>query len=231
MHTSRTDKTTVVVITHNYGRYLRGAIDSVLAQTTAPRLLVMDDASEDETGRVMAELRERDAAPIAYWRPPADQGLAQMRNHAARLVTTEWIVYLDADDWLDARFVASAEQWLQDHPGIDALTTDMRVLRDGRAPFTVKARVPMHWDDLLRRNTILQTSFIRRDLIDRLGGYDPRLEFEDWDFWIRLLKAGHTIGRLPGVHVFRREHGLNKSKRCDEREGERQVRVRHPIPS
>ena len=72
------------------------------------------------------------------------------------------------------------------------------------------------WTELLARNTIVQTSFIRCDLVRRLG-YDPALDFEDWDFWIRVLQNGGRIARLPGAHVFRREHGRNKSKICDER--------------
>jgi glycosyltransferase involved in cell wall biosynthesis len=222
----RSDRTTVVVITHNYGRYLPCALDSVLGQRTVPQLLVMDDASEDDTDRVMATY----AGHLRYWRSPLNQGLARMRNTAAGMADTDWIVYLDADDWLDAEFIARAEARLEADAPVDALTTDMRVLRDGRAPFTVRSRVPAHWDDLLVRNTVLQTSVLRRALVGRLGGYDPALLFEDWDFWIRLLKAGYAIDRLPGVHVFRREHGLNKSKTCDEREGVRQIRAKHPPP-
>jgi GT2 family glycosyltransferase len=87
--------------------------------------------------------------------------------------------------------------------------------------------VPDYWDDLLARNTIVQTSFIRRQLVATLGGYDPELDFEDWDFWIRALQSGARIARLPGSHVFWRDHGDNYSKRCDERAATDAVRRKH----
>jgi GT2 family glycosyltransferase len=90
-----------------------------------------------------------------------------------------------------------------------------------------KASVPSYWNDLLARNTIVQTSLIRRSLIQRLGGYDPALDFEDWDFWIRVLQSGGRIARLPGAHVFRREHNRNKSKVCDEDAAVAAIRAKH----
>ena len=72
---------------------------------------------------------------------------------------------------------------------------------------------------------------VRRSMIQALGGYDGAFEYEDWEFWIRALKAGHRIGRLPGAHLYRREHGLNMSKTCDDSLATRRVRDRHPLPS
>lgn len=225
---SFTDRTTVVVICHNYGRFLREAVESVWGQTSRPRLLVMDDASQDETPGVVAGLLAEQPDAFVYHRSDVNLGLARTRNQAAQTAETEWIVYLDADDWLADDFVEAGERWLADHRHVDALTTDMFLVRDGRRLQRRKAQPPRRWTDLLRANSIVQTSFIRRSLVLELGGYDPSLDFEDWDFWIRAVKAGHVIGRLPGPHVFRREHGANKSKQCDEARATAAIRSRHP---
>jgi len=218
--------TTVVVIAHNYGRFLREAVLSVVGQTTPPRIVVIDDASTDDTPEVIQSLRA--AHPqIEHQCLAHNIGLSRVRNRAADLVTTEWIVYLDADDWLDASYVERAEAWLRRSPDVDVLTTDMTIVRAERAPRVFRSRVPRFWDDLLERNTIVQTSFIRRAMIQRLGGYDPALDFEDWDFWIRLLQSGGRVARLPGSHVYRREHGQNKSKLCDEAAATAAVLTKH----
>jgi GT2 family glycosyltransferase len=217
----------VVVISYNYGRFLRQAVESVLSQTRSAPVLIMDDASTDETSRVVAELIAAGRGRIAAHRQPVNLGLAETRNLAARLVTTPWLVYLDADDWLAPHYVERMETCLDADPGLAALTTDMFIVRGGRRPFRSHARVPRHWSGLLRRNTIVQTSCIRRDVVLALDGYDASLHFEDWDFWIRVLKAGYRIGRVPGPHVYRREHALNKSKTCDAREGIEQIRRKH----
>jgi glycosyltransferase involved in cell wall biosynthesis len=226
-----TDRTTIVVITYNYGRFLRQAVESALTQTRRAAVLIMDDASEDETELVVRELLRSAGNRLAYYRAPVNRGLSRMRNEAAELVATEWIIYLDADDWLVGDYVEKGEDWLARHPRVDALTTDMFIVRDLRRPFLSRARVPKSWGRLLRSNTIVQTSFVRRQVIRALGGYDPSVDYEDWDFWIRLLKDGCQIGRLPGGHVYRREHGLNKSKICDVEAAERQVRSKHPLPA
>jgi GT2 family glycosyltransferase len=102
----------------------------------------------------------------------------------------------------------------------------MTIVRPG-ATRLFRGQIPAYWDELLARNTIVQTSVIRRSLIGRLGGYDASLDFEDWDFWIRAMQAGARFVRLPAPYVFRREHGRNKSKRCDEASATDAVRRKH----
>jgi glycosyltransferase involved in cell wall biosynthesis len=230
MPSDSTDRTTVVVITHNYAQYLRDAVESTLAQTRRPAVLIMDDASEDETESIVQQLLRRAGSRLAYHRAPINQGLSRTRNRAAGMASTDWIIYLDADDWLAGDYVEKGEDWLDRHPRVDVLTTDMFIVRDRRRPRVFRARIPRSWDGLLRANTIVQTSFLRRQIVGALGGYDADLDYEDWDFWIRTLKSGYRIGRLPGAHVYRREHGLNKSKICDVEAAETQVRLRHPLP-
>lgn len=217
--------TTIVVIAHNYGAFLPQAVASAADQTRVPAILVIDDASTDDTPAIVEALRRQHPA-IEAVRLAENVGLSRVRNLAAARVATEWVTFLDADDWLDARYIEDAETLLATIPQVDVITPDMTIVRDGaRRVFT--AAVPEYWDDLLARNTIVQSSLIRRGLITRIGGYDPALDFEDWDFWIRVLQAGGRIARLPGAYVFRREHGRNKSKRCDEAAATEAVRRKH----
>jgi glycosyltransferase involved in cell wall biosynthesis len=224
-----TDRTTVVVIAHNYARFLRQAVNSALAQTRTPRVLIMDDASSDETPRLAQEIVAASGGRVQHHRSDTNQGLSRTRNSAAALTTSSWVIYLDADDWLRSDFVAKGEDHLAGRPHLAALTTDMVIVRDERQPFRSKARVPRDWRGLLRKNTLVHTCFIRRDVVLALGGYDPGLHYEDWDFWLRLLKAGHAVGRLPGGFLFRREHGLNKSKLCDDAQAVKQIRAKHSL--
>jgi glycosyltransferase involved in cell wall biosynthesis len=199
---------------------------SATGQTQPADVLILDDASSDDTPRVVERLVAAYPA-IRHRRIASNLGLSRVRDLARSIATSEWIVYLDADDWLASTYVERAESWLRTRPDVDALTTDMTIVRSGGERRLVRATVPRFWTDLLRRNTIVQTSVIRRRVLLELGGYDPTLDYEDWDFWIRLLQSGRRIGRLPGSHVFHREHGLNKSKVCDERAAAAAVRARH----
>ena len=218
--------TTVVVINHNYGRFLREAVVSVLQQTSAPSILVIDDASSDDSATVLTSLEAAHPA-MAVVRLSENIGLSRVRNLAAARATTEWIVFLDADDWLETTYVQQAEAWLMRSPDVDVLMPDMTLVRGQERPRVIRSHVPRDWRELLERNTIVQTSVVRRELVARLGGYDPGLDFEDWDFWARALKAGGRFARLPGAFVNRREHGSNKSKTCDEAAATAAVRAKH----
>ena len=217
--------TTIVIDNYNYAQFVRDAVLSAVRQTQPAHVMVIDDASTDDSCAVIHSLAA--LHPDIEFQPLGTNiGLSRVRNLAATLARTDWIVYLDADDWLDPHYIARAESWLAHHPGVDVLTTDMTIVRGDRRR-VVRARVPAFWDDLLRRNTLTQSSLIRREMIGALGGYDPALVFQDWDFWIRVKQSGFRIDRLPGPHVFWREHGRNMSKVCDERDATVALREKH----
>lgn len=89
----------IIMPTYNCGRFIREAIDSVLAQTyTAWELLIVDDCSTDETEAVVAAYSD---PRIRYWRNESNQGAAITRNRALREVRGKYIAFLDADDtWM-----------------------------------------------------------------------------------------------------------------------------------
>lgn len=95
----------VVMPSYNTGRFIAKSIESVLAQTyTNWELLIVDDASTDNTDEVVAEIKkchcERSAA-IRYFKNDRNRGAAYSRNLALREAKGEWIAFLDSDDlWL-----------------------------------------------------------------------------------------------------------------------------------
>ena len=162
-----------------------------------PAILVIDDASTRDSAAVLTALEAAHPA-ITVVRLSENIGLSRVRNLAAARAATEWVVFLDADDWLETAYVERAEAWLTRSPDVDVLVPDMTLIRGEQRPRVIRSHVPRDWRQLLERNTIVQTSFVRRELVTRLGGYDPGLDFEDWDFWVRALKAGGRFARLPG---------------------------------
>ena len=95
----------VVIPTLNHGRYIRRAIDSVLAQTKAPdEVVVVDDGSTDDTEEVLASYGN--AIQYVY---QDNQGVSAARNTGIRLSTSNWVAFLDADDdWLNTNYRASS---------------------------------------------------------------------------------------------------------------------------
>jgi hypothetical protein len=89
----------VVICTYNDSEYLEWAIRSVIVQT-APRweLLIVDDASQDDTGRILREYS--DNPRISVHRNEVNRGKSFCLNLALSKAKGNWLVELDADDWL-----------------------------------------------------------------------------------------------------------------------------------
>src|SRR5690349_965873 len=85
----------VVIPCHNYGRFLREAIESVLAQTHAEvELIVVDYESTDDTDRIVAGYPQ-----VKYLRR-SDRTLGVARNDGLAESVGEFLWFLDADDRL-----------------------------------------------------------------------------------------------------------------------------------
>jgi glycosyltransferase involved in cell wall biosynthesis len=88
----------IVVCSYNYARYLRDAIDSALAQTWQPlEVVVIDDGSTDASWPITLSYGSR---VLALQQPNGGQGAAYNSGLAAS--RGDWVLFLDADDRLDA---------------------------------------------------------------------------------------------------------------------------------
>lgn len=86
----------VVIPTYNYARYLPKAIASVLNQTYQNfEIIIVDDGSTDDTKSVITE----DKRVIYFYQE--NKGLAVARNAGIEKSAGDYLVFLDADDWLE----------------------------------------------------------------------------------------------------------------------------------
>jgi hypothetical protein len=95
----------VIIVNYNYGRFLRLAAASVFEQSY-PNLecIIVDNASTDCSGAVLLDIsRECPGAKIVRRKEPGGQSLASKEGFEAS--SGEYVVFLDADDYLLASFV------------------------------------------------------------------------------------------------------------------------------
>jgi len=90
----------VVIATYNYGRFLKEAIDSVLAQTYRDyEIIVVDDGSTDNTRQVIEPYLA--LGNLSYFRMEENIGQPRAKNRGIRKSRGKFIAFLDADDvWL-----------------------------------------------------------------------------------------------------------------------------------
>lgn len=99
-------RVSVIIAAYNCAPYLSAAIESALGQSeTDLEIVVVDDASTDGTPQVAERYATSDK--VRLFRNESNQGVGFSRNRGIREAQGEWIVQLDADDWLAPDRVAT----------------------------------------------------------------------------------------------------------------------------
>jgi len=198
----------VIVPCFNMGRLLGDALESLRAQTlTAWECIVVDDGSTDGATAV-AHQRERDS--IARLVEMSHSGPSAARNAGLVHARGDYLHFLDADDLIDpdalrtlveAATRAKADVVMSGHR---ETTLAGRLLREANAP-TLR---PDAFHALLRTNLApCHAVLVRRDMVERVGGFDPALfGHEDWDLWLRLAGAGARFTTVPATLATYRRH-------------------------
>ncbi len=87
----------IIVPVYNAEKYLNRCIDSILSQTmTDFELLLIDDGSKDDSGRICDEYSEKDARVRVFHK--TNGGVSSARNLGLDNAIGDWITYVDADD-------------------------------------------------------------------------------------------------------------------------------------
>lgn len=184
----------VVVPCFDLGRTLREAVDSVRAQTRpAGELLVIDDGSSDlQTRQALAELRREGVAVIRT----ANHGLAAVRNLGVRLTSAPYVVLLDADDLLAPTYLERMAGLLDERPEVDFVTCDLQTF--GRASYRWSPPPCTVVEMLVHHGGLHASSMFRREVWESAGGfYEGLAGYEDFDFWLSAIEAGHRGEVIP----------------------------------
>jgi hypothetical protein len=106
-----------IVPAYNVERYVAAALDSLLAQT-APfhEIIVIDDGSTDGTGSIVARYGKLPGVRVLH---VDNGGQGRARNLALTHASGEFVYFFDADDLLDAGFVAAMQATLAARPALD----------------------------------------------------------------------------------------------------------------
>lgn len=178
-----------IVTCHNYGRYLRQCVESILAQSYPDlQIIIVNDGSTDDTQNVMIELQRENwrAIQITACHPAA--GLAAASNRGIELSDGEYIVRVDADDWMNPNFALVLSHHLDTHPSVDCVYCDYtKVNMDEEiSEIVTQPKFPLG-----------SCMMYRRSLWHAVGGYSETLAHqEDYDLWIRInareIKTHHV---------------------------------------
>ncbi|MGA2820181.1 MAG: glycosyltransferase [Anaerolineales bacterium] len=201
----------VIIAAYNQQPYVAQAVESILSQDYPQReIIVVDDESTDGT----AEALTPQAPELTYVRQ-SHQGPAAARNRGLGIAHGEFILFLDADDFLlpgtlraHARQLAAHRSHGFSHSGWRLVGTRGEAIAD-ETPWKEVPRLDLEgW--LMWKPVFLGGMMFRRDWLERSGGFDTRLvQAEDVDLLLRLALLGSRGDWIPSVTVCRRMHATN----------------------
>jgi glycosyltransferase involved in cell wall biosynthesis len=199
----------VVIPTYNHAAYIREAIDSALAQTSAPlEIIVVDDGSTDDTPRILAEYGGR----IRTIRQP-NAGVSAARNTGIAAAAGDLIALLDSDDsWAPTKLERQIARMAVD-PGVGLVHCGVEEIDDAGRRLSVSLDGIEGWvaTAMLRFDREVITApgsgpLVRKRVVEEIGGFDVRLApSEDWDFCYRVATR-YPIGYVKEVLVRYRNH-------------------------
>ncbi|MCU0755528.1 MAG: glycosyltransferase [Xanthomonadales bacterium] len=221
-----TPRVTVYVCSRNYGRYLQTCLESLFRQSFADwELILIDDASTDNTWSEAERLTAGQGGRVRLLRNPSPQGLRRNANQAIELARGEYIMRLDADDWLDESALLVLLAYLDRHPEVAAVFPNWFWVDERGALLGVEQRRLIRGEQgFLELPFHGACTLVRRRALVAVGGYDPQHESLDGhELWLKL-QSRYPIGQVGTPLFFYRQHADSLS-----RNPERQIRSRQAI--
>lgn len=210
---------TVVIAAWNAQDSILRAIDTALAQDVPVEVVVVDDASDDDTF-MRAKARADKEPRLTVLGQSVNQGPSAARNRAISVSSAPWITVLDSDDWMEAGRLNTLLALASKHKA-DFVADDLWKLEEGAPPS--ERRAMLGGDRALQHLTAAE--FIASNLSSRHGGrremgflkplmsrdflqrqglsYDPDIRLgEDYVLYAKALIGGaHFLLTGPAGYV------------------------------
>lgn len=205
----------VIMPAYNASAFIAESIRSVQQQTNPNwELLVIDDASVDDTPEIVQSLKAEDQR-INLHRLPANQGAGFARNIGIKAATGKFICFLDADDlWKPHKLETQLE--LMQEQQVDVCYSSYELIsEEGRSlGKQIKALNNLSFDKLKKANYVGNLTGIYN--AGKLGKiYCPLIrKRQDWGLWLLAVeKAGYARGIQEPLALYReRRNSISGNK-------------------
>ena len=204
--TSRSPLISVYIPSHNYGRFLADAVQSVRDQSYPNwELIVVDDGSTDDTSQVLEKFD--DLPNIRIIRHERPRGLRAVANRCFGEARGEFILRLDGDDLLHPRALELLVAEVQ-IPGVAFVFPDYYYLDELGHVIGVET-LPTVSGEYEARSIPPHGagSLVRLDLVRGFGGFDETLSTQDGhELWLRVIESGALVHHVALPLFFYRQH-------------------------
>lgn len=192
----------IIITTYNYAQYVERAIRSALDQslpTSEYEILVVNDCSTDRTPDILQNYTDE----VRVFNLEKNLGLSGARNFGIQKAKGQFIVFLDADDYIHKDLLKVQKLFLDENPKLDAVSTDY---------FLVDERGARIEHVNAEEKPIACGIMFRKDFLYNIGLYDETFRArEEEDLRIRWIQKYNIHNLLIPLYRYRM-HTSNLTK-------------------
>ena len=202
-------RVSIIMPTYNRADLLPRSVRSVLRQTMPDfELIIIDDASTDETPEVVASFEDahiryicRTVNHLQLYKETGEED--NPRNDGLKQARGRYIAYLDSDDIYRTNFLEVMTLYMDEHPDVGLAYCDAIWHRHlpGEEEMA-NCNMSVDWGPrVMEHRNIIRTPTVmhRREVIKKVGFFKPvwvrvphegvpYVGIEDWDYWLRTSK-------------------------------------------
>ena len=182
-------KVSVIINFYNSEKYLEKSIKSVLSQTHSNfDLILYNNCSTDKSSGIISNIHDK---RIKYFKSQIHTNLSKARESALKKSTTEWIAFLDADDYWHPRKLEKQIEVIKSKSGdIGLVYTDCLIDNESKIQNSNISCENIDFSSLLQQNPIVFSSILFSKLsIKSQIKFDPILKYaEDYDLLLKISK-------------------------------------------
>lgn len=200
----------IIVPCYKQAQYLDEALQSVLAQNyTLWECIIINDGSPDNTEEVAKKWIEKDERFNYLYQENA--GVSSARNFGITNARGEFLLPLDADDKISPDYVELAIQSFQEDTSLKVVYCKAEKFGDEVGTWDLP-KFSLY--NLSRNNLIFCSALYKKKDWESVGGYDVKMVFgwEDWEFWISILKNGGGVRQIDKVGFYYRVNEKSREK-------------------
>ena len=191
--------------------FLMIALQSIFEeQTRKPDeiVVVFDGPLTEQLITVLQDFRAGKESIVKYFPQDVNRGLGEALRIGSEKCTGDFILRMDSDDISDPKRFEKQIEYVESHPEIDVVGTDIAEFSQSPEETNKRIRVcPAKHEDIVqmgkKRNPMNHVSAcIKKSALEKCGGYQTLLLLEDYYLWLRMIAAGCKLANINESLVY-----------------------------